>query len=137
MSGQRFYADPRTAFTWPNGAIGYRTGTSNDCLGPYAKVVNCPVSCTFLRRTCYATAYADTAFSIPAVCKIGGQMIRGYFSFDDNGIEFRPLNSGRQFIAEHEKAYYAAQVVEQGVDKSGSPVLRTGCSYSSWVWGGW
>lgn len=64
--GQKFYASNDT-FTFPNGAIGHRTGAGAfDCLGPYAKVRNCTISETDLRLTCYATGYADTYFSIPA-----------------------------------------------------------------------
>lgn len=90
MAGQRFVA--RERFEFPNGAIGWRPGGPVDCLGPYAKVENCPIHGTDLRRTCYATGYADTYFSIPAVTTIKGRRIKGYFSLDDGAIEFRPLN---------------------------------------------
>lgn len=92
MSGQVFYAS-RDSFTWPNGALGYRPGGPFDCLGPFAKVLNCPVHGTALRKAAYATGYADTAFSIPAVCYIGGIRVKGYFTEDESmgGIVFRPL----------------------------------------------
>lgn len=58
---QRFYASPTDTFTSPNGAVGHRTGAGSfECLGPYAKVSNCPIAGTTLRLTCYATGYADT-----------------------------------------------------------------------------
>lgn len=91
MSGQRFAA--REAFTFPNGAIGWRPSGPFDCLGPYAKVQHCPIAGTDLRRTCYATGYADTYFSVPARTQINGATIKGYFSLDDGAIEFRPMNS--------------------------------------------
>lgn len=92
MSGQRFIA--REPFAYPNGAIGWRPGGPFDCLGPYAKVTNCPIAGTDLRRTCYATGYADTYFSVPARTQINGATIKGYFNLvDDGAIEFRVLNS--------------------------------------------
>lgn len=81
----------REPFTFPNGAIGWRPGGPFDCLGPYAKVERCPIAGTTLTRTCYATGYADTYFSVPAVCKVKGHRVKGYFTLDDGAIEFRPL----------------------------------------------
>lgn len=86
---QRFIA--RESFTFPNGAIGWRPGGPFDCLGPYAKVQNCPIVGTDLRCTCYATGYADTYFSVPACTRIRGIDIKGYFTLDDGAITFRPL----------------------------------------------
>lgn len=40
---QRFYANPHHTTASPNGAVGYSPGGPGDCLGPYAKVKNCPV----------------------------------------------------------------------------------------------
>lgn len=92
MSMQKFYAS-RDTFTWPNGAVGHRPGGPFDCLGPYAKVRNCPVAGTSLRLTCYATGYADTAFSVPAATQYRGKYIGGYFAHDSEGhVEFRPTN---------------------------------------------
>jgi hypothetical protein len=93
---QRFIA--RERFEYPNGAIGWRPGGEFDCLGPYAKVENCPIAGTSLRRTCYATGYADTVFSVPAVCKIGGNRIKGYFTLDDGAISFRVLDTHKHLI---------------------------------------
>lgn len=91
MSNQKFYADPRHSFTFKNGAIGYRPTASFDCLGPYAKVVNCPVDGTALRLTCYATGYADTYFSVPACTQHKGRYVSGFFSMRDDSIVFVPM----------------------------------------------
>ena len=91
--GQRFYASPGHTFTWPNGAVGYRSGSPFDCLGPYAKVQNCPIAGTELRLTCYATAHADTYFSVPARTQYKGKYVRGYFTTGDSGVEFRVVDA--------------------------------------------
>ena len=86
---QRFIA--REKFTFPNAAVGWRPGGPFDCLGPWAKVNNCPIHGTELRRTAYATGYADTYFSIPAVTRYKGRRITGYLTTNsDGGAEFRP-----------------------------------------------
>lgn len=89
--GQKFYASA-DSFTWLNGAVGYRPGGPFDCLGPYARVVNCPIEGTDLRLTCYATAYADTFFSVPACTRYRGKHIAGYFTTDHDGVKFCPMN---------------------------------------------
>lgn len=61
-----------------------------DCLGPYAKVQNCPIHGTPHRRTAYATGYADTFFSLPAVTRYKGKRITGYLTNTEAGIEFHP-----------------------------------------------
>lgn len=90
---QKFIASE--PFMFANGAIGWRPGGPFDCLGPYAKVQNCPIHGTELRRTCYATGYADTYFSVPAVCKVRGQRVTGYLTLGDGAISFRPYDSQR------------------------------------------
>ena len=101
MSMQKFYANPHDSFTWPNGAIGYRSGGSFDCLGPYAKVRDCPIAGTARRATCYATGYADTYFSIPAATRIGGRYVAGYFAEDaDGAIEFRTMDRHKARVPE-------------------------------------
>lgn len=85
---QRFIA--REAFTFPNGATGYRPGGPFDCLGPFAKVTNCPIKGTTIRRTCYATGYADTFFSVPACSRIAGKYISGFFTTDNGNVHFHP-----------------------------------------------
>lgn len=87
--GQRFIARERYEFS--NGAIGWRPGGPFDCLGPYAKVQNCPIDGTTLRLTCYASGYADTYFSVPATTRYCGQHVRGFFTGDDGGCVFHPL----------------------------------------------
>ena len=100
MSSQKFYADPNLTFTWPNGAVGHRPSASFDCLGPYAKVRNCPIHGTDLRLTCYATGYADTHFSIPACTRHKGKYISGYFSLNDGAIEFNVMDRHKDRIPE-------------------------------------
>jgi hypothetical protein len=92
VSTQKFIA--REPYRFDNGAIGWRPGGPFDCLGPYAKIQQCPVhGVPGLRLTCYATGYADTWFSVPACTRHRGRYISGYFSTETgtaNGIEFRP-----------------------------------------------
>lgn len=92
IMGQRFIA--RVRFKFSNNAIGYSPGGPFDCLGPYAKVVNCPIRGTELRLTCYATAYADTFFSVPACTRYRGRHVSGYFTSIDGGrsVEFVPMD---------------------------------------------
>lgn len=87
---QRFHASPTDTFTWENGAVGHRHGGSFDCLGPFAKVRNCPVEGESRRYTCYAQRHADSYFSIPAATRIRGKYIRGFFSQSADGIIFYP-----------------------------------------------
>jgi hypothetical protein len=95
---QVFYASPRDTFEWPNGAIGYRPGSSFDCLGPYAKVKNCPIEGTALRLTCYATGYADTYFSIPACTRKNGKRVKGYFTHRETGVVFCVMDSHKHIV---------------------------------------
>lgn len=90
---QKFIA--RERFEFSNGAIGWRPGGMFDCLGPYAKVENCPIDGTALdgkevRRTAYATGYADTYFSIPACTRYRGRYISGYLTYKDGACVFVP-----------------------------------------------
>lgn len=96
--GQRFIA--REPFTFANGAIGWRPGGPFDCLGPYAKVQNCPIDGTDIRRTCYASGYADTYFSIPANTRYRGHYISGFFTMDDGAISFVPYSRFRPILQE-------------------------------------
>lgn len=86
--GQRFRAV--TPFTFKNGAIGWRPDFPFDCLGPYAKVQNCPIRGSEMRLTCYATGFADTFFSVPACTRIKGKHVRGFFTLEDDCIFFNP-----------------------------------------------
>lgn len=121
--GQRFRARERFAFS--NGAIGWRPGGPFDCVGPYAKVENCPLVVLVWfpypgkedatrypvgspgvglwrhvdsgeRRTCYATGYADTFFSVPACTRLRGKHVRGYFT-DDSGT-YRERDGSDRFV---------------------------------------
>lgn len=94
----RFYANPNDTFTWENGAVGYRSGGPFDCLGPYAKVKNCPIDGTSLRYTCYATGYADTFFSVPAYTEIRGKYISGFFVLEDDNVIFHPYARFNEFL---------------------------------------
>lgn len=96
--GQKFYASERDTFEFPNGAIGHRTGAYPDCVGPYAKVRNCPIEGTQLRLTCYATGYPDTFFSVPACTRHRGRYIGGFFTMNNGAIEFTPYTRFRQFL---------------------------------------
>ena len=99
MSGQRFYANPATRRAERNGAVSYGPGGSFDCLGNWAKVVNCPIRGTELRRTCYATGYADTFFSVPAVCTVRGRRIVGYMTMSESGPEFCAMDSHKALLS--------------------------------------
>jgi hypothetical protein len=106
---QRFYADPRTARTERNGATSFAPGGPFDCLGPWAKVVDCPIQGTNLRRTCYATAYADTFFSIPACTRVGGKYVGGYFTTTEEGPVFVPSAKHLDRIPERFRATEATR----------------------------
>ena len=85
----------------PNGAIGWAPGGYCDCIGPFAKVQNCPVIVDgkeVARLTCYATGYADTAFSIPACTRYRGHYVRGYFTGTETGPEFMVVDSSRHIF---------------------------------------
>ncbi len=88
MASQRFVARERHEFL--TGAVGWSPGEPFDCLGPYAKVRNCPVQGVARRYTCYATGYADTMFSVPAYTRIKGKHVAGFFTLDGGGIMFVP-----------------------------------------------
>jgi hypothetical protein len=90
LTMQRFRASD--SVTYPNGAIGFRPGGPFDCLGPYAKVKNCPVEgFPGLRLTAYAQGYANTYFSVPAATRYRGQRIKGYFTGREEGTVFVPF----------------------------------------------
>ena len=96
---QRFIARVKTEY--PNGAVGWAPGGMMDCLGPYAKVQNCPVIVDgepVARLTCYATGYADTWFSVPAETRSHGKRITGYFTGTETGTEFRPHVQFYEFL---------------------------------------
>lgn len=97
--GQVFAA--REKFEFSNGAIGWRPGGPMDCIGPFAKVQNCPIKGYpgLARYTCYASGYADTPFSVPACTRIRGKYISGFFMFDnDGGVQFVPYDRFAGFL---------------------------------------
>lgn len=97
----RFWYNPAPQRTWSNGAVGYGQGGPFDCLGPYVKVTNCPIDGTELRRTCYATGYPDTFFSVPAYTRYKGRYVSGFFTFDsDDNIKFIPNDRHRDRLQE-------------------------------------
>jgi hypothetical protein len=100
--GQKFYADPRSAHRWPNGAVGFRPtppGASFDVLGPYARVTDCPIDgFPGLRLTAYATGHADSYFSVPACTRYRGHHIGGFFTVRDDGVVFVPFDRYRARI---------------------------------------
>ena len=96
---QVFYASPDDTFTSPNGAIKHRPNGPINYLGPYTKVRNCPIEGTDLRLTCYATGYADTAFSIPACTRHKGKHIKGYFTSGEGGTVFQVVDSHKHLVA--------------------------------------
>ena len=97
--GQKFIARQKRVEL--NGAIGWAPGGAFDCLGPYAKVQNCPISVNgeeVARLTAYATGYADSYFSIPACTRYKGKHVRGYFTGTDTGTEFRVMDSHKHLF---------------------------------------
>lgn len=99
---QRFLALKRNEFS--NGAIGWAPGGMYDCLGPYAKVQNCPIEGTGLRRTCYATGYADTWFSVPACTRVKKHYIGGFFArSSDGGVTFHPYTRYKVLLSRLER----------------------------------
>ena len=85
-------------FLFDNGAVGWRPGGPFDCLGPFAKVQNCPIDGTDLRYTAYATGYADTFFSVPARCRVKGKWISGFFMTEDGGVKFVPYDRFTEYL---------------------------------------
>lgn len=101
---QKFIA--REKRTNPNGAIQWAPGGPMDCVGPWAKVQNCPVVVGAFgdkevhRLTCYATGYANTAFSVPACTRYKGKYIAGYFTMTEMGPEFRVMDRHAHYFAD-------------------------------------
>ena len=79
-------------FTFANGAIGWAPGGPFDVLGPYAKVEQCPIDGTDIKRTCYATGLARDAFSVPARTRYRGKHIGGCLTVEDGACLFIPYS---------------------------------------------
>jgi len=97
--GQKFIARHKRLES--NGAISWAPGGAFDCLGPYAKIQNCPITVNgseVVRLTAYATGYADTHFSVPACTRYKGKHVRGYFTGTDTGVEFRVMDSHKHLF---------------------------------------
>ena len=77
-------------FQFPDGSTGWRPGGPMDCLGPFAKIENCLIDGTELRKTVYATGYSDTFFSVPARCSHKGKYVSGYITLHDESPVFVP-----------------------------------------------
>ncbi len=50
-----------------------------------AKIGNCRIDGTDIRRTVYITGEPDTYFSQPAATRVKGKYVAGYVAGDDNG----------------------------------------------------
>ena len=90
---QKYVAREKHVF--PNGAIGWAPGGYMDCIGPFAKVQNCPIMVNGVevaRLTCYASSVADTVWSIPAITQKNGQYVAGFFYCEEGSVAFRPFD---------------------------------------------
>lgn len=100
MGMQKFWTPLRPTIKWPNGAVGYAPGGMMDCIGPFAKVKNCPVDAhPGVRVTAFATDYADTWFSVPAVCSWKGKPVHGFFKMEDGSPEFHVYDKSKHLFA--------------------------------------
>jgi hypothetical protein len=102
---QRFASERMPSIVWKNGAGGHRPhgALPFDTLGPYAKVVKCPIEGTDLRLTCYATAHADTFYSVPACTRFHGKYVTGFFMLHDDGPVFVPNAAYAPLFAERKR----------------------------------
>lgn len=107
---QRFHASSTDTVAYLNGAVGHRTGAWPDCLGPYAKVKDCPIEGSDCRLTVYATDYADTHFSVPAATRWRGRAIKGFITHRDSGPVFVPYDSNPITGRQRAKVFYSGDV---------------------------
>lgn len=68
----------------PNGSRSYRTA---DPFASVARIENCPCE-DGVCRTAFATAEADTFFSIPACVYVGKKTVSGFLTYDEEGYRF-------------------------------------------------
>jgi hypothetical protein len=83
MGLQKFRAD-EAGEKQANGGTPYYTRWMG---GPsLALIRECPIENdpTLAPRTVYISDHPDSAFSIPAACRLGGKTVRGYVTCDDN-----------------------------------------------------
>lgn len=76
MPAQQFPHNPLDSFTFPSGAIGFR----NKLVGPYAKVINCPIYGATSRLTCYATGVSNDSKFINACTTKDKKYVGGYIT---------------------------------------------------------
>lgn len=127
MGMQKFAA--REKFEFANGAIGWRPGGPMDCLGPWAKVQNCPIAGTDLRRTCYATGYADTFFSVPACTRVNGKYVGGYFSQDsEGGAVFHPMDRYKDRLPARIKPHWFEPFETESANSAGAWCKHCNCA---------
>lgn len=91
--GQKYIAREKRVFS--NGAIGWAPGGYPDCIGPFAKVQNCPIMVEgqeVARLTCYASNVADTLWTIPANTQKNGRYVAGFFYYEEGSVVFRPFD---------------------------------------------
>lgn len=74
----------------PNGSRSYRTPPPFLSI---AKVERCPCE-DGKRRTIFATAEADTFFSVPACAYVGRKTVGGFLSHDEQGWKFTAYANG-------------------------------------------
>jgi hypothetical protein len=75
----------------PNGSRAFYTP------GPFAsvaKVERCPCE-DGVRRNAFATAEADTFFSVPACVYVGKKTVGGYLASDEDGWKFITYSHGK------------------------------------------
>lgn len=83
--------DEGTAVEHPNGSRCFRTPPP---FRSVAKVERCPCE-DGRRRTAFATAEADTFFSVPACVYVGRKTVGGFLASDEDGWRFVTYKHGR------------------------------------------
>lgn len=64
-----------------------------------AKIENCQIHQSDIRRTVYITGEPDTYFSQPAACRMKGKTAKGYITGDDSGaLIFHPMDSAKHLF---------------------------------------
>jgi hypothetical protein len=85
----------------PNGAVHWYTRWMG---GPsLAKIGNCPIDKSALRRTVYITGEARDYFSIPACTRIRGKYIAGFVMQEGDALVFCPMNRHKDRIPDYAK----------------------------------
>lgn len=63
-----------------------------------AKIENCRIHESELRRMVYITGEPDSFFSQPAACKVKGKTVRGYVTSDESGYIFHAMDSHKHLL---------------------------------------